>query len=88
MKNIFKISFLVVLFTTSLFANPFVEPLEKVHTLLENDVTKAIAVILLAICGFYVSSGQFEKGKVYAWGLIIGVSLIYGSKWIVDYIWG
>lgn len=88
MKNIFRIVFTVLLFATALHANPFIEPLEKVHELLENDVTKAIAVILIAVCGFYVSSGDFQRGKTYAWGIIIGVSLVYGAKWIADFIWG
>jgi type IV secretory pathway VirB2 component (pilin) len=88
MKNLFKISFIILFFATSLFANPFTEPLEKVASILEKDFVKAIAVILLMICGFYVSSGNFEKGKVYAWGLIIGISAIYGAKYIIDTIWG
>jgi type IV secretory pathway VirB2 component (pilin) len=88
MKSLLKICFLILLFANSLFANPFTEPLEKVHALLEDDITKAIAGILIALCGFYVSSGQFDKGKGYAWGLIIGISLVYGSKWIADFIWG
>ncbi len=75
---------------TSLFAadNPFVAPLRKVQELLDSDVTKVIAGILIAICGFYIASGQFEKGKGYAWGLIIGISVVYGAKWIADFIWG
>jgi len=88
MKSLFKICFVVLLFANSLFANPFTEPLEKVHELLEDDITQAIAGILIALCGFYVSSGQFDKGKVYAWGLIVGISLVYGSKYIADFIWG
>ncbi|RXK00453.1 hypothetical protein CRU98_04655 [Arcobacter sp. CECT 8986] len=90
MKNILKIGFYLVLISSSLFAsdNPFVAPLKKVQELLDGDVTKVIAGILIAICGFYVGSGQFEKGKGYAWGLIIGISIVYGAKWIADFIWG
>lgn len=88
MKNIFKIALLLSLVATTLFANPFTQPLEKVSELLENEVVKAIAALLIAICGFYVSSGQFDKGKIYAWGIIIGVSLVFGAKWLTDFIWG
>ena len=88
MNKLLQIPFIIAFFATSLFANPFTEPLEKVASILEKDFVKAIAVILLMICGFYVSSGNFEKGKVYAWGLIIGISAIYGAKYIIDTIWG
>jgi type IV secretory pathway VirB2 component (pilin) len=88
MRNLFKISFIVLFFANKLFANPFIEPLEKVAELLDDGIVQAIAVLLLAVCGFYVSSGNFEKGKVYAWGLIIGTSVVFGANYIVNFIWG
>jgi len=88
MKRLLLSTVLVFLFASSAYANPFIEPLEKVNDLLEDGVVQAIAGILIAIAFFYVASGNFEKGKGYAWGVIIGISGVYAAKWIANFIWG
>jgi len=84
MKVLLKISLVVALFTSALFGADMAGTLEKAYEFLDDGVVKSIATLLIVAAGLTIASGQFEKGKVYLWAVVIGISLVYGAKTIAE----
>jgi type IV secretory pathway VirB2 component (pilin) len=84
MKKILKVSLILSLLVTSLFAGTMEENLNKVFDFLDDGIVKGIAGLLLVSAGGILAFGNVEKGKVQLWCVVIGISIVYGAKTIAD----
>lgn len=83
MKNALKIMLILFVSFTSAYAD-MAGSLQKVHEFVQDDIVKAVATILFIVAGFMLASGKWQEGKGYLWGIVIGISLVYGAPEIVN----
>ncbi|MBN2965270.1 TrbC/VirB2 family protein [Sulfurospirillum sp. T05] len=65
----------------------FTRAISNIHALLTDVIIAGIAGLLIAACGFVIAFGDSEKGKKWGWGIVFGISLVYGSVSIANFIW-
>jgi len=66
----------------------FVSAMNNFYALITDSLIASVATILVVVCGLYLAFGDTGKGKVYAFSIIFGISIIYGASSLVSAIWG
>lgn len=83
--RIFKIATLLLVLVSSAFASELADNLNKVWEFLDDGVVQAVAGILIATAGFTLAFGNVDKAKVYLWGIVIGISLVYSARSVASF---
>ncbi|MDY0322057.1 MAG: TrbC/VirB2 family protein [Arcobacteraceae bacterium] len=78
--RIFKISTLLLILVSSAFGSELADNINKIWEFLDDGVVQAVAGVLIATAGFTLAFGNVDKAKVYLWGIVIGISLVYSAR--------
>ena len=86
MNKVLRITLVLSIFLTNMFGSELSDRLDKVWTFLDQGLIQSIATLLLVVAGLTLAFGNVEKGKVYLWSIVIGISIVYGARGIAELV--